>query len=1130
LYRHRAGIRCGVSFRPAAQFDIRSSCAAPDHIESMRCTACQFDNPPKAKFCGQCGAALAAHCPACNEPVTPDLRFCTACGHALTVKAEPAKAPLPPAEEDGERRHATVAFSDLSGYTALNERLDPEEVEAIMGRIKREAVAIIERHGGTVNQFVGDEIMALYGVPVARRDDPGRAVRAAFELHAAVRAISAELAPRIGSALGMHTGASTGLVVVRRSDARAGQFTVTGDTVNTAARLRSLAADDEIVVSAETWREVSALFDAEAGDAINVKGKQQTVVPYRVRGARSRAEVGRSFVGRTEELQQFDTLLRSCRALGRGRMIIVRGDPGIGKTRLLREFQARAMANGFACHSALVLDFGAETGRDAARSLVRGVLGLGPEAAEPERRAAASRACSEGMTAAENEMFVCVLLDIEPPPVQRAIYAALSREARARGVRGTMCDLLRQASSRGPLLLLVEDVHWADGLTLDRLAAVAALTQTQPLLLVASTRFENDPTAGPWRSALHGVPTTGINLVPFSAEEAERLAKSFAGMADTLVRECVQRAAGNPLFLEQLLLNADEAGQASLPGSIQSLVHARLDRLVPADKQAVQAAAVLGQRFSLEALRHLIDDPAYDCATLVAHFLVRPEEDGFLFSHALIHDGVYESLLRARRRQLHARAAQRFESTDPVLAAEHWDRAEDPRAAPAYLEAAGSEAARFRYEHALALADRGLALAVEDGPRSALLTARGGLLLELGRTAESIDAYRAALEAAEEDAERARALVGMASGMRVNDRIDEGLTALAEAQPLAEHAGLTLELARLHHLRGNLYFPLGRPDDCLREHQASLEYARRAGSIAAEATALGGLGDAYYSQGRMRSAHEQFSRCVELSREHGFARLEASVLHMVGWSADYLLQTRSAADIGLQGIALAARLSDPRAEMCSHALVGAIAARALDEFDRACTHLATVRELAAKLGSQRFAAQALGDEALAVLEQGDRAGARRLLREALTGIGEAARRHIGATLYGVLALATDDPAERIAALHEGETLLKAGAVSHNHFFFGLHAIAVMLEQRDWDRAERYCGQLERYTAREPLPWSEFVIARGRALARFGRGERSAELRETLRSLCETAAGAEFKVALPAIDAALGALGSDPVFS
>jgi class 3 adenylate cyclase len=193
----------------------------------MRCPACRHENPPTARFFSQCGGSLAPRCPARGAPLAPQLRSCNACGLALAGAAAAADAPSSPAQHDGERRHATVGFSDLSGYTALNEGLDPEEVEAIMARIKREAVAVIERHGGPVNQFVGDEIMALYGVPVARRHDPGRALRAAFELHAAVRAVGAELAPRIGCALGLHTGASTGRVVVRRTDA--GRRPVHGD-------------------------------------------------------------------------------------------------------------------------------------------------------------------------------------------------------------------------------------------------------------------------------------------------------------------------------------------------------------------------------------------------------------------------------------------------------------------------------------------------------------------------------------------------------------------------------------------------------------------------------------------------------------------------------------------------------------------------------------------------------------------------------------------------------------------------------------------------------------------------------------------------------------------------------------
>jgi len=512
---------------------------------------------------------------------------------------------------------------------------------------------------------------------------------------------------------------------------------------------------------------------------------------------------------------------------------------------------------------------------------------------------------------------------------------------------------------------------------------------------------------------------------------------------------------------------------------------------------------------------------------LVAHFLVRQEEGGFLFGHALICDGVYESLLRARRRQLHARAAQWFVANDPVLAAEHFDRAEDPRAPSAYLAASRAEAAQFHYERALALAERGLALAADGDSRGALLMARAGLLLELGRASASIDAYQASLVSATTPADRTQALVGMAAGMRMNDRIDQGLAALAEAQPLAEQAGLALELSRLHHLRGNLFFPLGRLDDCLHEHQASLEYARAAGSVEAEATALGGLGDGYYLQGRMRSAHEQLAQCIALSREHGLARLESSVLHMLGWTVQHLLQTRGAMDIGLQGAALAARLSDPRAEMLSRMLIGAVAARTLGDFDLAAVHLAATRELAVKLGAKRFYCQALGDTALTALGRGDRERARGLVREALASAGETGLPFYGAALYGVLARATDSAADRMEALREGEALLDAGAVSHNHFWFGASAIELMLDDSDWSGVERYCARLERYTAREPLPWSDFLIARGRALTRFGRGERGAALHASVVALREAAARAEFNVALPALDAALRGIESAP---
>ena len=475
-----------------------------------------------------------------------------------------------------------------------------------------------------------------------------------------------------------------------------------------------------------------------------------------------------------------------------------------------------------------------------------------------------------------------------------------------------------------PLLLVVEDIHWADAWTLERLAALAVLAARQPLLLVMTPRFAGDPSAGAWRTSLHGAPLTGIDLGPLTNEDSQRLAALASTMPAALVASCVERAEGNPLFLLQLLLDAGAAAQTSLPGSIQALVHTRMDRLAGEDKAALQAASVLGQRFAMDALRHLLDRAGYDAAS-PGRELPRPRRQRRV--HVLPCADPRRRLRIAaveRRRALHARAAEWFASRDSVLAAEHFDRADDPRAAVAYLDASLTLAEQFRHAAALALVERGLALAVAQETRFALLMARGRLLVEIGRPGDAIEAARAALEAASNDGERARALIAMAAGMRVNDRIADGLAALDEAEPLATASGLALELSRLHHLRGNLLFPLGRDADCVREHELARRLARDAGSLEAEAAAMGGLGDGYYLQGRMRSANRQFQACVAMARANGFGRLEVANLSMIGWTGMHLAELSAAAAAGQEAITLALRASQPRAEMMARSLVASV--------------------------------------------------------------------------------------------------------------------------------------------------------------------------------------------------------------
>jgi class 3 adenylate cyclase/tetratricopeptide (TPR) repeat protein len=1082
----------------------------------MDCQDCHHANPANARFCASCGAALVNQCTGCKTPFVEGQRFCSHCGLALNVPA-----PDNSAVDEGERRQVTVVFSDLSGYTALNEKLDPEEVEVIMGRIKRRASEIVETQSGTVNQFVGDEIMVLFGVPVARRDDPHRAVRAALELHSAVNEIAAEIAPRIGRTLTMHTGINSGLIVARRSDSRSGRYTVTGDTINTGARLLGIARADEIVVGQDTWRQISGQFVGEAGPAVEVKGKEHPLIPFRVRGERTADEAARRpLVGRAEEMRQFSALAQSCHERRRGRLIVVRGDPGIGKSRLAHEFLTVAKRQGFDCHSALVLDFRAERGRDTIRSLARDLLAIEPGADEGSRRFAVVRAIAEGQSAAGQELFLYDLLDVAPPAELRSVQSAISEQARHQGTLETLRELVRRASAKRPLMVLIEDIHWADALTLERLGAIAALASECTLLVALTTRFDGDPSVGAWRSTLNRTPTTGIDLGPLAAEDALALTEQFGGLDKGLAERYVERAEGNPLFLEQLLLTSEEAGQASVPGSIQALVLARMDRLAPDDRLALQAAAVLGQRFSIEVVAALIETPDYRPNRLIEHFLIRPEGLDFLFCHALIRDGAYESLLKSRRRALHARAAQWFEERDPVLAAQHYDRAEHDKAPRAYLVACEAESARYHYRTALLLARRGLELATGRDERVALGSMLASVLNETGQARESMDAWRAALGFCETGAERCQVLIGLAQGMRIVDEIASGLANLAQAEVLASEAALPLELARIHHLRGNYFFGLGQSGDCLREHEKAFRYAREADSTEAMANALGGLGDAHYVSGRMRSANEQFRRCVDLAREHGLGRIEVANMHMVGWSLHYLGALRPALVHGLDSAQMAATVSHRRVEILASHLAVYVGGCLIGETPEALRRLDAALVICRSLGAKRFEGQNLMYRAQLVLREGDRREAERISRTALEFVREHGMDFCGAITLGLLARLTEDPTERMRLNAEAREQLARGAISHNHVEYYVQAIESALENRAWDDVADCCAALERYTISEPLPWTEFLVARGRAITRAERGELGAAIVAELARLREIAVQYEYNVLIPGLDTAM----------
>ena len=315
-------------------------------------------------------------------------------------------------------------------------------------------------------------------------------------------------------------------------------------------------------------------------------------------------------------------MLRTCRETGRGQAVYVRGEAGIGKTRLVEEFQSAAKAAGFGCHAGLVLDFGAGVERDAIRALVRGLLDLDPFSDAERARAAAAAALSEDLVEAEQLVFLNDLLDVPQPRELRALYDAMDNASRIRGKRRTLARVVERASRAA----IADRRGRALGQPLDAraLAELTSAVAECPAMLIMTSRIDGDQLDEAWQSRTRGAPLKTIDLGPLRREEAMAMAQARLSPSEEFAARCVERAAGNPLFLEQLLCHAEEnARAAGVPGSVQSLVQARMDRLDPADKQALQAASVLGQRFGADVLGFILDRPDYTPERLIVHRLVR---------------------------------------------------------------------------------------------------------------------------------------------------------------------------------------------------------------------------------------------------------------------------------------------------------------------------------------------------------------------------------------------------------------------------------------------------------------------------------------------------------------------------
>jgi class 3 adenylate cyclase/tetratricopeptide (TPR) repeat protein len=865
----------------------------------VTCPGCARANPPTARFCGGCGAPLEARCPACQSPNPPDNRFCHHCGAPLGDDAALASGgstsfgsprsytPKHLAEKiltsatalRGERKQVTVLFVDVSGSTSLSERLDPEDVHALMNRAFELMLAEVHANEGTVNQFLGDGIMALFGAPIAHEDHARRAVRAALGIERALAAYQAELAPR-GITFRVRQGLNTGLVVVGSigGDLRM-DYTAVGDTTNVAARLQQASDPGRITMSEATHRLVRGYFDTRPLGKMQLKGKAEGIPAWEAVGEhvmRTRLEVQSEtgltpFVGRAREMNQLlDLFERAC--LGQGQVVFLVGEAGIGKSRLLLELRQRVAprADWLEGHC---LSFGAAMAFHPLIDLVRRRFGL----EEGDGDVAIAGKIDAGVPPADGDSgpiapYLRALLSVDPgDPAVRDMSAAVRRGETFEAMR----RLIVRAADRRPQVLVIEDLHWIDSASEQLLSVLVDSLPTLRVLLLFTYR--------PGYANPFGERSYFTRVVPsaLSAEDSGRMAEAILAthaLPDSLRAVISAKAEGNPFYVEELVKTLEESGalrreegrlvlacpvsELAIPDSVHDVIAARVDRLTEAPKRTLQLAAVIGREFT----RRLVDRLAeaqdrtsellreLTALELILERRVYPELV-YMFKHALTQDVAYDSLLVQRRRELHALVGRAIEELYAERLPEHYEmlayhfsRAEDWSRALEYLLKAAEKTARaFSLRQAVSLYGEALDAARRLGEQvasSTLVTihrARADLYFSLGEFARSKDESETLVALARrlgDRPEEADAVVRVANAFQWLEDFPSSYDRARQAIELAAAVGAEKPLAGAFYIRGYLNAVSGKLDEAIDDLGRALQSGRRARDAGREGVTL----------------------------------------------------------------------------------------------------------------------------------------------------------------------------------------------------------------------------------------------------------------------------------------------------
>ncbi len=917
----------------------------------MKCPKCQFDNREDAKFCKKCGIKLELNCPSCGHPYEQDSQFCDECGFRLE---EAAKVVKPETGAESERKHVTVLFSDLSGYTAMSEKLDPEELKEIMSRIFGEIAQVVAKYEGFIEKFVGDAVMALFGVPKAHEDDPIRAIKVAQEIHELVHALSPEVEKRIEQPISMHTGINTGLVVTGEVNMEKGTHGVAGDTINVTSRLQGLAKAGEILVSQDTYRQAEGYFTFERLEPAKVKGKAKPIISYRVIGetrVRTRFEAAEQrgftpYTGREQELSALHACLEKTMA-GQGQFVTVVGEAGIGKSRLLLEFRHNLDRERVTMLQGRCQAYGTDTPYLPMVNALRRGLNLG----EDDSPAQLLEKAVTNIRAIDSDLEPYIphylhLLSI--PSDEYSMPQDLKGEELRRAFQEALAAILTLNTQRKPMVLILEDWHWADEASDMAVKHLTDMIAPYPMMLVVLYRPEYE---SGWGSLeIH----TPLLLKPLSRSNTADIVKSTfqaSGLPEGLAYIIHERTEGNPLFIEEVANSLVEQGAVlvenqqpvltqpvdalELPDTVQAVISSRFDRLDGKAQETLRLASVIGREFARRILQRITPDPEEiskpleDLKTLelIQQIRVLPGAE-YIFKHVLTQVVVYESLLLKRRKELHGLVGQvieefyadRLEEHYEALAHHYWKSAY-PEKAIHYLELAGEKATKY---FSLGEARRHYRAAID-------------LLDSLERSTETKSSY---IDLSLKWAEVSH-YVASEEHLKILER---SLKFAQDLQDETRLARITYWIGRMHYSLGNMVQALSYYERCIemagelkdegmlalpynvigRTAWSTAEYAKgidylekgipmmeRLGNLEEVTYSTGLLGAIYVATGNFEKGFHFLNKALEMSIKIGNKTREAAILIQLQGTNLFRGLWKESLKVGEQSVSISRQIENP---------------------------------------------------------------------------------------------------------------------------------------------------------------------------------------------------------------------------